>query len=441
MYRITVIFILLLTAIAAFAQKPDDVLATATGHTFRLRDLDPQVQKAVSDLPENIAKARTDLLAQFINERLIDLEAKAAGLSSGKFIWNEKAKVKNPTEAAIKAFYDANKSSMGGRQLGEVREDIIEYLHDEEVQKMFSTLITRLRTKYRFAAGKDVNAANLAPIDTVATINGKPVTAKEFNDFAVREIREGRADLDDLIIDSLTETMVNTLIAAEAKKENIDAGTFIAREITNKMKDFSDGERAELEDALAGRLFAKYQVKVLYKVAEAPIENVSADDDPAAGPANAPVTVIMFSDFQCSACAATHPMLKKVIGGFEGKVRFVVRDFPLEAIHEHGFDAARAAGAANAQGKFFEYIEILYRNQAALDDASLKKYAADIGLNAAQFAIDFNSEKIAAEVRKDMADGEVLGISGTPTIFINGRRVRNISPDAIKSYIQAALPK
>lgn len=100
-----------------------------------------------------------------------------------------------------------------------------------------------------------------------------------------------------------------------------------------------------------------------------------------------------------------------------------------------------AAGAANAQGKFFEYTEILYKNQGALDTASLKKYAQQIGLNAAQFDIDFNSEKIAAEIRKDMADGESYGINGTPTIFINGRRQRHFSVEEFSAAIQKALAK
>jgi len=119
----------------------------------------------------------------------------------------------------------------------------------------------------------------------------------------------------------------------------------------------------------------------------------------------------------------------------------VVRDYPLETLHPNAFHAALAANAAKAQGKFFEYVEILYKNQKAQDDASLKKYATELGLNAAQFALDFNSERTAAEVRKDMADGKSYGITGTPSIFINGRYVRNISLDGFKDAIESALHK
>ncbi len=133
--------------------------------------------------------------------------------------------------------------------------------------------------------------------------------------------------------------------------------------------------------------------------------------------------------------------MKNAMEAYPGKIRFVVRDFPLESVHENAWRAALAAGAANAQGKFFEYTEILYTHQDALDDASLKKYAAELGLNAKQFELDFNSEKTAAEVRKDIADGEAYGINGTPTIFVNGIRVRNMSINGFRDAIDKALGK
>ncbi len=83
----------------------------------------------------------------------------------------------------------------------------------------------------------------------------------------------------------------------------------------------------------------------------------------------------------------------------------------------------------------------MYRNQEALDSASLKKYAASLGLNIKQFELDLSSEKTAAEVRKDMADGANYGIQGTPTIFVNGIKVRRLSTDGFKTAIKKALNK
>lgn len=441
MNRISPFFTILILALSVAAQKSDDVLATATNQVFRLSDLSEQTKAAAASMPATIAKTRGALFEQMVNQRLVEIEAKSLGKSTFALLAAEKAKVARPTETQIKAVYDANREAIGDKTLEQVRKQIVSFLRSEPEQKAVLALVTRLQTKYKPLAGKDVNAKDLAPTDIIATVAGGPITAKEFEAVARVKLFEINANLADLIADDLRDTIYNTLVAVEAKAAGLDSSSFIAREITNKMKDFSDEERTGLESALTKRLFEKYKVNITYKEPEPPVEQVSADDDPAVGPADAPVTIVMFSDFQCSACAATHPILKQAMAQYDGKIRFVVRDFPLESIHENAFAAARAAAAANAQGKFFELIEILYKNQEALDIVSLRKYAAEIGLNAAQFDIDFNSPKVANEIRKDIADGEELGISSTPTIFINGRRVRNLSLPGFKSALEGALAK
>lgn len=231
------------------------------------------------------------------------------------------------------------------------------------------------------------------------------------------------------------------LIETEAQKSGLTAGEIIAREVTDKMRDFSNEESATLREDFRRRLFRKYNAQILVREPEPFVQNISIDDDPFQGSAAAPVTVVMFSDFQCPACAATHPVLQKILAEYGDKVRFVVRDFPLTTIHKDAFLAAQAANAAKAQGKFFEFSEILYRNQDALDAASLKKYAADSGLNVAQFELDLQSGKFAVEVRRDMAEGKSYGVTGTPTIFVNGVRVRGLSARAFRAAIDKALAK
>ncbi|MBK9529765.1 MAG: thioredoxin domain-containing protein [Acidobacteria bacterium] len=438
---IKILFFIFVLMIGAFAQRTDDVLATATGMTFRLRDLSPETQKDVADLPVKIPKARLSLLEQLVSRRVFDAEAKARGITMGKLLADEKAKVKDPSDAEIQKVFDANADKLAELSPENARKQVISFLRNGPEQKLLGDLYTQLKIKYKVTSGKDVNVGTLAPTDTVATVDGKPITGKEFEDWVRVPLYEARADMADVILDELDELIYNTLVTNDAKSQGLDSSALIAREVSNKMKDFTDEERMTLEMAFRNSLSAKYKVNILYSEPEAPLENISVDDDPASGPSTAPVTVIMFSDFQCSACAATHPALKKAIEQFPGKVRFVVRDFPLESIHENAFAAARAANAANAQGKFFEYTEILYKNQGALDAASLKRYATQVGLNAAQFDIDFNAEKAAAEIRKDVADGEAYGINSTPTIFVNGRRVRRLSVDGFVQAIQKSMPK
>ena len=423
------------------AQKPDDVLATATGHTIRFRDLSADTQKLVADVPARTATFRSDLLGQMMNERALAAEAKERGTEPAKLIAAERAKAPNPSDADIQAIINANQSALAGVPPAEVRKKVIAYLRSEPEQKALVAYFGKLTTKFKATPGKDINAPMLAPTDVVATVAGQTITDKDFEEYARLQLWGAKADIADLISDELRDKLLQTLVADEAKSQATDASAILAHEITNKQKDFTEDERIKLEDDLVKRLYAKYQVKILFK-GPAPIaENVSVGTSPAKGPVNAPVTVLMFSDFQCPTCSATDPMLQTAMAEYPGKIRFVVRDFPLEELHENAYRAALAAAAANRQNKFFEYIDILYKNQTALDEASLIKYAAQLGLNASQFELDFKSDATAAEVKKDIADGESYHITGTPTIFVNGVRVRTLSTDSFKAAIDRALAK
>lgn len=439
MRSIYICFFIIILAFTVLGQKPDDILATAKGHTIRLRDLPPQIQKEIADHANHLPGTRKSLFERMINEKVLELEAKERGLTPGRLIAVEKAKLPVPTEAEIKAFYDSNRASIGDRTLEEVRKAVVDYLRNQAEQKMLAALFANLRTKYKVVSGKDVNAFGLGQTEAVATINGKHFTLKDFEDYARIPLFQHKAGHADELVNAVIDTLYDLLVADEARALGIDQGTLIGREITDKLKEFSTEERLALTEALRKRLFTKYDVKLVFATPEPIVQNISVGSSPATGPANAPVTIVMFSDFQCSACSATHPLLKTVIAQYPGKIRFVVRNFPLESIHADAWRAALAAEAANAQGKFFEYIDILYARQDALDDASLKKYAVELGLNVKQFELDFNSEKTTTAVRRDMADGESYGVSGTPAIYVNGIWVRSLTVEALKAAIDKAL--
>lgn len=431
----------LLLDITAFAQKPDDLLATATGHTFKASDLSPEAQNARVKLPALIVEVRKQLLSQTLGNILLETEAKGRNTTVPALIKIATVNIKDPTAAEIQAVYDANQAAIAGRPLTEVRKQIVEFLRRDPEEKVMKTYVDTLAAKYKVVYGKDVNAIDLKPADIVFSMTGRTFSAKEFEDVNRLTLYDTVATFYDDLRAELEKKTSDTLLIDEAKAQKIEPGDLIAREITGKMKDYTEAESEGLELAFRTRLFTKYAVKILLKDPPPPIQNISVGDGPSRGPTIAPVTVVMFSDFQCSACSATHPILKDVLAGYGDKVHFVVRNFPLESLHENAYRAALAAGAANAQGKFFEYTEVLYKNQTALDYASLKKYAADLGLNAAQFAIDFNSEKTAAVVRRDLAEGKNYGITGTPSIFVNGIYVRHFSAENFKKLIDAALKK
>ncbi|MEO6656255.1 MAG: thioredoxin domain-containing protein [Pyrinomonadaceae bacterium] len=439
--KLLVSILISLIAFSAFAQKPNETLATSTGHTFTAADLSAEAQDAFAKFPALMAAYRKQILAQMLGGILLETEAKARNTTTAALIKLETAKVKDPAAAAIQAVYDSNRSQFGDLTLDKVRPQIVAFLRREPEEKAVKAYVDILAAKYKVVYGKDVGTADLKPADLVFSMTGRTVLAQEFEDLNKVSIYEIQVDFYDDLRSDLGDAIHDTLVNDEARSQKIDAGDLIAREITSKLKDYSDAEREGLENAFRQRLFTKYAVKIMLNEPLAPVQSISVDDDPATGPADAPVTIVMFSDFQCSACSAAHPILKAAMAAYPGKVRFVVRDFPLESIHENSFRAALAANAASTQGKFFEYTEVLYTHQNALDDASLKKYAAELGLNAKQFELEFNSEKTRAEIRKDIADGASYGINSTPTIFINGIKVRNISAAAFRTAIDRALAK
>lgn len=432
------LFVLLFSTFAA-AQKPDDVLATATGLTFNANSLSANVRKAYLEQNTALAAERARLYSELVADTLIAAEAKAQNTTTAALIAAEGKKVPEPAAAEIKTVYDANRAALGSRTIDDVRAQIIAFLKTNAEQKMFADFVDRLKAKHKFAAGKDVNAFGLKPVDTLFSAAGQTVTAADFDNRFKAHLYDARAGIAVFAVSDLENTIFSALVVQEAKARNIETGDLLAAEITNKLREYTDEERAALESGLRKRLFEKYAVKILVKEPPPVAHDVSADDDPVSGKATAPVTVVMFSDFQCSACSATHPVLKKVIAEYGDKVRLVVRDFPLESIHENAFRAALAANAARHQGKFFEYIDVLYRNQDNLDAASLNRYAAELGLNLKQFELDLSSEKTAEEVRKDMADGLKYGARGTPTIFINGVKIQRLSADAFRGAIDRAL--
>ena len=123
------------------------------------------------------------------------------------------------------------------------------------------------------------------------------------------------------------------------------------------------------------------------------------------------------------------------------RVRFVIRNFPLTRAHANAFHAAQAAEAAKAQGKFWEYIDFLFKNQTTLEDDSLKKYATQVGLDRKRFDAELETGKYDAIIYRDMEDGEVFGVEATPTFFINGAVLTDYSASGLRAAIEKAFAR
>jgi protein-disulfide isomerase len=145
--------------------------------------------------------------------------------------------------------------------------------------------------------------------------------------------------------------------------------------------------------------------------------DVSVDDDPALGPDDAPITIIEFSDFACQFCRRFHQeTFQLLMDAYPGQIRFVYRDFPVVG----GFEAAQAAECADEQGFFWEYHDLLFTGTQGLSRGAYEQYAEDLGMDTDVFTTCLDEERYKSEVTNDANYASSLGISGTPTFFING---------------------
>jgi protein-disulfide isomerase len=168
--------------------------------------------------------------------------------------------------------------------------------------------------------------------------------------------------------------------------------------------------------------------------------DVPVDDDPALGPADAPITLIEFSDYQCPFCTKWHDeVYGRLLEEYGDKVRFVYRDLPL-SFHGDAQSAAEAANCAGEQGAYWEFHNALFSEQYGLGVKAYQKYAADMGLDWDALAACLAEGRYTEEVKADSAFAENLGISSTPTFFINGIAIVGAQPyEVFKQVIDLEL--
>jgi len=312
-------------------------------------------------------------------------------------------------------------------------------------------------------AAQTGSAATQTGSDVAARVGDRTITVKELDDEwrqndpaqqaqAMNQLYQGRRG-------ALEGIIAEMLIEQAAKAKGMAVEQFTQAEVTRRVKPVTEGQIVsfyqENQSQMQGRpLQAMNQVIRNYLeeqeranayralvaelrkagppvavVLDAPRSTIAIEaDDPALGPAGAPVTIIEFSDFQCPFCQRVVPTLKRVRETYGDRVRLVWKDFPLTSIHPQAFKAAEAAQCAREQGKFWEYHDRLFGNQQALDVDSLKKYAVDTALDAAKFNACLDTAKYAERVQAQMEVGAGLGVNSTPAVFVNGRLLSGAQP-------------
>jgi protein-disulfide isomerase len=438
-----------------------------------MRDADPYLNDFYTDRAKAIREARDRAVEARMSSMLIAAEAKKRGKSPSDIIESEiNTKIAAPTEQEIRNTYDANRSQLGGADLESVRPDLVNYLREQQKQTLYSALVNRLKMTNVVSRNADVNASNLAPGTVLISVGGDPLRVDSINERMKAYAYKMQRRIYSIRREILDRRVNDLLIVAEANKRKIAPEEIVRTEITDKVKAPTDAEVAkfyeqnkanikddlagarvaianylqqqqqeELEVALANKLRTSGNLKILLREPEAPVMNVTLGAGASRGDVNSPVTMVEFTDFQCSACGGMYPIVEEVLKSYGPRVHFVVRNFPLTTVHPNAFNAAQAAEAAKAQGKFWEYIDVLFKNQTTLDRDSLKKYATQVGLDRKQFDADFDSGKYEPLVRHDIEEGEGYGVDSTPTFFINGVLLTEYSGEGLRAAIEKAFAR
>ena len=175
--------------------------------------------------------------------------------------------------------------------------------------------------------------------------------------------------------------------------------------------------------------------------ADTSVYKVPIDESPIRGPNNALVTIVEFSDYQCPFCSRAHNTILELEKQYEGKIRVVMKQHPLD-FHPRAKPAALAALAAGEQGKYWQMHDKLFANQQQLEDATFEGYAKDLGLNVEKWKADMQLPKFQQQIAKETALAMQIGATGTPAFFINGKKISGAQPiDNFKRVIDEELGK
>jgi protein-disulfide isomerase len=449
-----------------------EIIGVVNGVKITKQDLTPETRSRVEQLQKQVVEARQRELDLQIDSLLLEAEAKKRGVTPSQVIKDDViAKVQTPTDAEAQAFYDKNKASINA-EFKDEKANIIEFLRYQRQQDEAQKLAERLRA----AAQVKIIAKPTAPPATsadrarvLAVVNDKQITMGDIETSLRPLIFNVQEQVYALRKQDLELKINDTLLSQEAQKKGVTTRALLDAEVTAKVPRVTDAQAQTFFDenkdrisgdfaqtkaqiiqylqeqkeqeatiAFAGQLRKAATVQVNLTAPESPSFSIATDDQPVKGTTNTLVTIVEFTDFECPSCARQHPVLEKIMTEFGDRVRLVVRDFPLSQ-HANARKAAEAAEAAREQGKYWEYASVLFRNQSALGVDKLRQYATDLGLDRTKFDASLDSGKFAEKIQRDMVDGRKLGINGTPTLYINGRRISDHSYEALKSAIETAL--
>jgi protein-disulfide isomerase len=449
-----------------------EVLAIVNGAKITAKEVDDAIRMPLAEIQRQVIEARRLELDLQINSRLLDAEAKKRGKISSQVLEEEVlAKVKAPTEADVKAYFDQHKEQMDSA-FEDAKPYIADYLRSQRQAETAKAFAGRLRA----AADLKVLVRETTPPQTAsdrdrifATLNGQAITSASIEDTLQPLVMQAQKQIYNLRKAQLDLKINDLLLEQEAQKRKLTARAVVEADVLPKVKKITEvdarkfydgnkerllGDFAQVRDqliqylteneqqraqlAFADRLRAAAAVQIFLKMPEVPRLTIATEDQPWKGGEQATVTIVEFTDYQCASCAHAQPIIEELLKEYGDKVKLVVRDFPLSR-HAQAFKAAEAAEAARQQGKFWEYSTLLFQNQQNLEASKLKEYATQAGLDRKAFDESLDGGRFAESIQRDIRDGKALGISATPALFVNGKPLNERTREALKEAIESAL--
>lgn len=195
------------------------------------------------------------------------------------------------------------------------------------------------------------------------------------------------------------------------------------------------------DDAIAESKASKFGTRPVPKLLDDPVP-IPTLGSPEMGPANARITLVEFSDFQCPYCSKATAQIAATLKAYPNDVRLIFKQYPLTELHPAANISAQGSLAAHAQGRFWPMHDVMFANRPKLSRQSILEWAKGIGLDMNRFTADLDSDAIKKAVKRDQADGDKAGVEGTPTVFLNGQRYNgDLAPDVFKNVIDSELKR
>lgn len=446
---------------------------TVNGQKFYDTEFNDALAPQLNPLLQKLKDLRVQGVDSLVLDRILQKEAKAAGMDFLSFLRKfVNPKLKEPTDADVNAWIAKNPPQNPADSSSPLfRLRVAAFLKDAQRNDEIKALAESLKKNHRVTLITTANTPDAEGQRVLAMLDEEPIRRSDLDDFLKGQLYELKKQILDIRKQAVDRKIFPILLEAEAKKQSVPVQALVNKEILDKapmatspeIEAFYNANRGQIpqpleqvrgnianflrqqaiqqqELRLIAELSKKAQIQYSLPGIIEPVFVISTKGKPSKGAPNAPITIVEFSDYECPYCARIQDTLPKVLALYPDKVRLVAREFPIIG-HQYSRKAAQAAQSAFTQGKYFEYTALLYQNQVDLSEPNLMRFAQQVGMDIARLRADLSSGKYDPVIEEDVEEAKRVGLTSTPTFYINGRKLEILSLEGFKEAIDRELSR